>query len=131
MSLKAIPVNEPFSIRGGSSVYLATLDGNRCKTMDDLFEEFATVLKFPNYFGQNLDALFDCLTDLEWLGVDGIYLQVIHPALFCSDESDSITLEKFLDVFKQSLLAFEHHPIHFHLIAEKSFLQRVTHSRFA
>ncbi len=131
MSLQAIPINEPFSIRGGNSVFLATLDGNRCKTKDELLEEFVSVLKFPTYFGQNFDALYDSLTDLEWLGVDSIYLQVIHPALICSDESDTQTLEQFLDVFKASLLAFEKHPIHFFLIAEKSFLQRVTNSRFA
>ncbi|MBW4720886.1 barstar family protein [Saccharothrix obliqua] len=24
-------------------------------------------MDFPDYYGQNLDALFDCLTDLSWL----------------------------------------------------------------
>ncbi|MEU6153796.1 barstar family protein [Actinosynnema sp. NPDC047251] len=24
-------------------------------------------LDFPDYYGQNLDALYDCLTDLSWL----------------------------------------------------------------
>lgn len=42
-----------------------TLDGNilaDCVQMHDYLKE---TLGFPEYYGKNLDALYDCLTDLE------------------------------------------------------------------
>lgn len=37
------------------------LDGRTLETMKEVHERFAPV--FPAYYGRNLDALFDCLTD--------------------------------------------------------------------
>ncbi len=31
--------------------------------MDDLYKCFAEGFQFPEYFGNNLDALYDCLTE--------------------------------------------------------------------
>lgn len=31
-------------------------------------EGIANAMRFPSWFGGNLDALFDCLIDLSWLG---------------------------------------------------------------
>jgi RNAse (barnase) inhibitor barstar len=46
---------------------LFELDGELMSETAALMAEFARVLKFPDYFGKNWDALNDCLTDLSWL----------------------------------------------------------------
>jgi RNAse (barnase) inhibitor barstar len=35
------------------------------RTLDEAYDSLADALSFPSYFGRNLDALWDCLTDLE------------------------------------------------------------------
>ena len=40
------------------------LDGEKLLTPEDLHRAFADALDFPAYYGSNLDALRDCLTDL-------------------------------------------------------------------
>lgn len=37
------------------------LDGEKMKTRADAHREIAEVLRFPEYYGCNLDALWDCL----------------------------------------------------------------------
>ena len=39
------------------------LDGNRIASAQDMHEEFARALDFPEWYGKNLDALHDMLTE--------------------------------------------------------------------
>ena len=39
-----------------------TIDGKNIKTIDDVYDQLALQLEFPNHFGRNLDALYDVLT---------------------------------------------------------------------
>lgn len=43
------------------------INGARLDTSDSVMTAIASALKFPSYFGYNLDALYDSLTDLSWL----------------------------------------------------------------
>ena len=40
------------------------LDGNRILSPAALHRAFAEALDLPDYFGRNMDALHDCLTDI-------------------------------------------------------------------
>lgn len=40
------------------------LDGERISTMADVHDLFSKELEFPQFYGRNLDALYDCLTDV-------------------------------------------------------------------
>ena len=41
------------------------LDAGRVSDRPSLHTELQTVLELPGYYGRNLDALYDCLTDFE------------------------------------------------------------------
>lgn len=43
------------------------LEGNGLNGKAATLDAIAELLRFPSYFGRNLDALYDCLTDLSWL----------------------------------------------------------------
>ncbi|AUI57159.1 barstar family protein [Amycolatopsis sp. BJA-103] len=43
------------------------IDGGRTVDKATTLDAIAEALSFPDYFGKNLDALYDCLTDLSWL----------------------------------------------------------------
>lgn len=40
------------------------IDGNEIINMMDIHRIFAEELEFPEWYGMNLDALFDCLCDM-------------------------------------------------------------------
>ena len=54
------------------------LDGKNIERKEQLLNHVATVLRFPNHFGQNWDALEECLTDLEGVDGDGYLIYFDH-----------------------------------------------------
>lgn len=57
---------------------LAVMNGSLASVSSEkeLFTVISSAMGFPNYFGNNWDALDECLTDMEWLPADG-YLLVL------------------------------------------------------
>jgi Barstar (barnase inhibitor) len=60
----------------GGKLFLAKI---QFAAKDKLLQEIAKALRFPDWFGQNWDALEDSLTDLSWLGAGGHVLIVENP----------------------------------------------------
>jgi|SRR4051812_25718327 RNAse (barnase) inhibitor barstar len=56
-------ISEQARARGA---YSHVMDGHPVDKMSTM-EAIAAALSFPDWFGRNLDALYDCLTDLSWL----------------------------------------------------------------
>lgn len=66
-----------------------TLDGNILADIAQVHDYLKKLLEFPEYYGKNLDALFDCLTDL-----DNVEITITAP------EEDGAIFQKVLRVFK-------------------------------
>jgi hypothetical protein len=87
-------------VRAPKGYVLKIIQGRRCQTPAKLFAECAQALEFPDYFGQNWDALEECLADLEWLSAKG-YILLITDAegLLPDDEED---YETFLEILRDA-----------------------------
>ncbi len=83
------------------SVLLLELEATSMIGEEDLYREFARVLRFPDYFGYNYDALNECLNDLEWLPANG-YLLIIKKAEYLLREEPDKALEVFLSILNRA-----------------------------
>ena len=79
--LHAAPDTSDFTDRAESSaaalgfrVFHVDLSGVPSKR--ELLRRFAAAMSFPSYFGENWDALLDCLRDLSWIKSAGYILVV-------------------------------------------------------
>ena len=70
-----------------SRAIVRVLRGSKARTADRLFDEFAAALQFPHYFGENWNALDECLNDLEWLPGDSYTLFFTHSRHVLDEES--------------------------------------------
>ena len=69
------------------------IDGRRMTSVEAAHEYLAHTLRFPAYYGRNLDALHDCLTDLN----RGVWLILINGDVLRGNLGDYA--EKLLRVF--------------------------------
>jgi RNAse (barnase) inhibitor barstar len=78
--------DEILDAAGGSPLGIATIDLRK-----PVFEAFATALEFPDWFGENWDALEDCLTDLSWRKAQGHVLVIEKHEKLAKDELGVLT----------------------------------------
>ncbi len=71
-------------------IYLPSIVG-----VSNLFQELAETLSFPSYFGNNWNAVNDCLNDFSWFQEKRIVL--IHKSLPKLNKSD---MDIYLDILK-------------------------------
>ncbi|MEC5387191.1 barstar family protein [Uliginosibacterium sp. H3] len=53
-----------------------SLDVSNVQTAPSLLRHIGQALRFPAWYGENWDALADCLTDLSWSEAEGFVLAV-------------------------------------------------------
>jgi hypothetical protein len=85
----------------GRTAVVRTLRAAKGRTVPALFDEFAAALQFPYYFGENWDALDECLTDLEWLPGDA-YILFITDSQWLLDREPSKQFALLLDVLSNA-----------------------------
>lgn len=65
---------------------------------EELFKQLSTKLNFPNYFGFNWNAVYDCLRDFHWIEKKGILL--VHDEF---PELNKLVLKTYLQTLIQAI----------------------------
>ncbi|MFF9567458.1 barstar family protein [Streptomyces sp. NPDC014685] len=87
-----LPLDELLPASG--SVYVARLNGRDMPDEASVFQQFWETLKFPEYFGWNWHAFYDCLRDLQWLS-SSYHVLIIESAESVLSDDDAAREEFF------------------------------------
>jgi RNAse (barnase) inhibitor barstar len=79
-----VSLREAYDGIGAAGWSAGVIHGREIDGRTDMFEQFATAHKFPDWFGGNWDAFVDCLRDLSWLPGDGVAVLWQHYAMFAA-----------------------------------------------
>lgn len=74
---------------------------------DDFLKSIYYLLRLPEHFGYNWDALYDCLRDLSWISCRKIIIS--HDALPRLPEQD---LKIYLEILRDAVLDWKNDEIH-------------------
>ncbi|MCO6460765.1 MAG: barstar family protein [Saprospiraceae bacterium] len=87
--MKFIRIASPDTeIKRGNNKIVVEINGSEINDWKALYDLITENLHFPGYFGENLDALYDMLLDLQWLKQDTIELVISDYQKLLSDEDE-------------------------------------------
>jgi RNAse (barnase) inhibitor barstar len=75
---------------------------------DELLHIFSNGLSFPKYFGNNWDALYDCLSDLAWIKEKVII--IIHKDIPL--ENVKIESKKYIELLADVQAGWQNNQVH-------------------
>ncbi|GAA5180471.1 barstar family protein [Niveibacterium umoris] len=95
----------------------AAIDLPRDVSPPTIFEGFASAMRFPEWFGNNWDALADCLSDLSWLDEEG-YLIILRGCgrAFPKHEGNWAML---MDILKESAAFWQREGVPFCVLVDE------------
>ena len=82
--------------------YLVEIDGELCQSKMGFMKEMDSAFGFPPYFGENWDALWDCMRDMYWIKETKIILTIKNSEFLYSKLKHEIRV--FFDDLKNHLI---------------------------
>lgn len=84
--------------------YVHTVSGPGLRDKLAVLDAIAGALQFPEWFGRNLDALYDCLTDLSWLPTgEHVLIWVSSSSLGSADPKGYLAIRSVLSDAQRAL----------------------------
>jgi RNAse (barnase) inhibitor barstar len=75
--------------------FIAIINGSECEKLDQFLKKIGEAFHFPSYYGQNINALCECINDLSWIDNENYALIIKNNNSLLSKESSSIKEEIF------------------------------------
>lgn len=76
---------------------LIKIDSKKCRSLREFYEAVAENLKFPDYFGYNLDSFDELMNDLSWIVDERLLIYFYNSELFLMNERNEKKLTTLLD----------------------------------
>ena len=101
-SIRAYRVDDLMQSAGSVGQHFLYANLASAQTKQEVLEAIATSFTFPAHFGKNLDALFDCMTDLVHKAGPQPGFVVVLEQLPDNPRFDREAREQLLDVFRDA-----------------------------
>lgn len=89
---------------GNQNILVVFLNGNKMKTLKSLYDELKVKFSLPEYFGENWDAVEDCLTDLEWISEKQYIIVITNYEKILNEYEYNYDKNEELQIFEQVLI---------------------------
>jgi RNAse (barnase) inhibitor barstar len=101
-SIRAYRVDDLMQSAGGVGQHFLYANLASAQTKQEVLEAIATSFTFPAHFGKNLDALYDCMTDLVHKAGAQPGFVVVLEQIPDNPRFDREAREQLLDVFRDA-----------------------------
>jgi RNAse (barnase) inhibitor barstar len=101
-SIRAYRVEDLMQAAQGVGQHFLSANLTNAQSKQDVLEMIAEAFLFPAHFGKNLDALFDCMTDLVHKSGQQPGFVVVLEQLPDNPRFDREAREQLLDVFRDA-----------------------------
>ena len=101
-SIRAYAVSELMAAAQEAGQHFLYANVADAQSKQEVLERIAEAFTFPMHFGKNLDALFDCMTDLVHRAGQQPGFVVVLEQLPDNPRFDRETREQLLDVFRDA-----------------------------
>jgi len=83
------------------------IDFTDCKSIYDLHEVVMKELEFPDFYGRNLDAMWDCVTGMMYTPADITVRGISNPNPFVAEK-----IQGMIEVFKDAEIMYKKIRLH-------------------
>ena len=101
-SIRAFRVEDLMQAAQGAEQHFLYVNLTAAQSKQDVLEGIAQAFTFPAHFGKNLDALYDCMTDLVHKAGSQPGFVVVLEQLPDNPRFDREAREQLLDVFRDA-----------------------------